>query len=88
MRSDVYNRKNCATKRCELDFLQKKIKLKKLFLIFFVEFLSRENMVEVELPPEINMVEMNEKKLYGLKDYESLERVSKMKNLKIVNCEM
>ena len=45
-------------------------------------------MVEVELPPEINMVEMNEKKLYGLKDYESLERVSKMKNLKIVNCEM
>ena len=38
-------------------------------------------MVEVELPPEINTVEMNEKKLYGLKDYESLERVSQNKKI-------
>ena len=40
-------------------------------------------MVEVELPPEINTGEMNEKKLYGLKDYESLERVSQIKSLSI-----
>ena len=74
--------KNYATKRCELDSRRKKSNKKKIISNFFVESLSREIMVEVELPPEINMVEMNEKKLYGLKDYESLERVSKMKKLK------